>query len=121
MGAICVSFYIILNWVKQIYEYATKLVGKTTDITFLKRITKIAFDHHSKILHVERVSAFYVGMGIFVEIDLVLDPDTPLKESHDIGEKLQNKIEKIDEVERCFVHLDYEIGHKPEDEHKKII
>ena len=38
----------------------------------------------------------------------------PLKEAHDIGEQLQIKIEKMEDVERAFVHLDYEWDHKAE-------
>lgn len=67
-----------------------------------------------------------MGEGLFVEIDIVLDENIPLKESHDIGkfdlqnynkffytnillgESLQFAIEEEDDVERCFVHLDYE-------------
>jgi len=37
-----------------------------------------------------------------------------LKEAHTIGETLQDKLEKLPEVERAFVHLDYECEHKPE-------
>lgn len=40
--------------------------------------------------------------------------DLPLKEAHGIGESLQIKIEELPEVERAFVHLDYECDHKPE-------
>uniref|UniRef100_A0A0A0LXC5 Cation efflux protein cytoplasmic domain-containing protein n=1 Tax=Cucumis sativus TaxID=3659 RepID=A0A0A0LXC5_CUCSA len=35
-------------------------------------------------------------------------------EAHAIGETLQIKIEKLPEVERAFVHLDFECEHKPE-------
>ncbi|KAL8514954.1 hypothetical protein ACS0TY_013875 [Phlomoides rotata] len=35
-------------------------------------------------------------------------------EAHAIGESLQIKIEQLPEVERAFVHLDYECDHKPE-------
>lgn len=49
-----------------------------------------------------------------VEIDIVLDKDMPLSEAHDIGESLQKNIEELDEVERCWVHLDYEVDHQPE-------
>ncbi len=32
----------------------------------------------------------------------------PLREAHDIGQELQDMIEQVDQVERCFVHLDWE-------------
>ncbi len=34
----------------------------------------------------------------------------PLREAHDIGERLQDTIERLDDVERCFVHLDWEVS-----------
>ena len=40
-----------------------------------------------------------------------------LQESHDIGEALQIQIEKLTEVERAFVHIDYEATHAPDLEH----
>jgi divalent metal cation (Fe/Co/Zn/Cd) transporter len=35
----------------------------------------------------------------------------PLREAHDIGEALQEKLERLPEIERAFVHLDYEFTH----------
>jgi divalent metal cation (Fe/Co/Zn/Cd) transporter len=37
-----------------------------------------------------------------------------LREAHAIGESLQERIEKLPEVERAFVHVDFESTHKPE-------
>ena len=37
-----------------------------------------------------------------------------LREAHTIGEALQEEIEKLPEVERAFVHIDFESTHKPE-------
>lgn len=37
-----------------------------------------------------------------------------LEDAHDIGEGLQIKLEQVSCIERAFVHLDYEAGHKPE-------
>ena len=34
--------------------------------------------------------------------------DTLLRDSHDCGIMLQHKIESLPEVERCFVHIDYQ-------------
>ena len=48
------------------------------------------------------------------QVDIELPEDLPLKEAHMIGEALQVKLEKLPEVERAFVHLDFECEHKPE-------
>jgi hypothetical protein len=43
----------------------------------------------------------------------------PIQEGHDIGTKLQIKLESLPEIERAFVHIDYDIEHQT-DEHKQI-
>lgn len=43
-----------------------------------------------------------------------------LKDTHDIAESLQTGIEALAEVERAFVHCDYEFDHHPQDEHKAV-
>ena len=64
--------------------------------------------------------AFHFGNNFLVEVDIVLPEDMSLKEAHNIGETLQQKLEKFQLVERAFVHLDYEVDHNPADEHKVI-
>lgn len=44
----------------------------------------------------------------------VMHPDTPLRVSHDAGLALQIKLERVPEVERCFVHVDYTRRAEPE-------
>lgn len=58
--------------------------------------------------------AFYSGHNFTVEVDIVLNPEMPLREAHDIGESLQMKLEQLNNVERAYVHIDYESEHKPE-------
>lgn len=48
------------------------------------------------------------------QIDIELPGDMLLREAHDIGEALQNKVEALPEVDRAFVHLDYDSLHPPE-------
>lgn len=55
-----------------------------------------------------------------MEVDIVLPPEMPLRDSHDIAESLQIKLESIPSVERAFVHADYETSHRPEVNQKKI-
>jgi divalent metal cation (Fe/Co/Zn/Cd) transporter len=66
------------------------------------------------IIQIDTVRAFRLAEGFIVEVDIVLPREMPLQQAHDIGESLQFRIEELDSVERAFVHLDYETGHKPE-------
>ncbi|KAL2135139.1 hypothetical protein VTI74DRAFT_9570 [Chaetomium olivicolor] len=46
--------------------------------------------------------------------------DTALpQETHDIAEELQIKLERLPNVERAYVHVDYETRYKPEHAFKK--
>lgn len=42
----------------------------------------------------------HMGANVHVEIDIVLPPEMPLHEAHDIGEGLQHKLERLPEVDR---------------------
>jgi len=42
-----------------------------------------------------------------------MDPSTPLKQAHDVSQQLQDAIEDLPNVERAFVHVDYETSHLP--------
>ena len=43
-----------------------------------------------------------------------------LEMAHDIGQELQEQLEQINEIERAFVHLDFECSNTPADEHKVV-
>jgi divalent metal cation (Fe/Co/Zn/Cd) transporter len=66
-------------------------------------------------MEVDVVRAYHFGPKFLVELEVVLPRDTLLFESHDLGMELQYEIESREEVERCFVHIDYET--RPYDEH----
>jgi len=53
------------------------------------------------------------GPSYFVEVDIVMDPNAPLKQCHDVSQQLQDAIEDLPNVERAFVHVDYETSHLP--------
>jgi divalent metal cation (Fe/Co/Zn/Cd) transporter len=42
-----------------------------------------------------------------------MDANTPLWKAHDVSQSLQEKIEVLPNVERAFVHVDYETTHTP--------
>lgn len=84
--------------------------------------------------------AYHAGSKYYVEVDIVMDENTPLKISHDVSQALQRKLEGefrlgsdhipgylltallvgLSDVERAFVHVDYEHDHDPHKEHKPL-
>jgi len=46
--------------------------------------------------------------------------ELPLKVTHDVGQTLQRKLEGLADVERAFVHIDYEHEHDIHEEHKPL-
>ncbi|KAL6522366.1 Metal tolerance protein 4 [Orobanche minor] len=113
-GAIALAVYTITNWSGTVLENAVSLVGQSAPPEVLQKLTYLVLRHDPKIKRVDTVRAYTFGVLYFVEVDIELPEDLPLIEAHAIGESLQIKIEELAEVERAFVHLDYECDHKPE-------
>jgi len=66
-----------------------------------------------EILKVDTVRVYHSGPQYFVELDIVLAPEMPLWKAHDLAQDLQDQIEALPDVDRCFVHVDHEVDHKP--------
>ncbi|KAJ0481415.1 putative cation efflux protein [Helianthus annuus] len=113
VGAIILAVYTIVNWSGTVWENAVSLVGQSAPPEVLQKLTYLV-TRHPKVKRVDTVRAYTFGVLYFVEVDIELPEDLSLKEAHAIGETLQIKIEKLPEVERAFVHLDFECDHKPE-------
>ncbi|KAI5675170.1 hypothetical protein M9H77_06120 [Catharanthus roseus] len=112
-GAIVLAIYTITNWSGTVLENAVSLIGQSAPPEMLRKLTYLAL-RHPQVKRIDTVRAYTFGVLYFVEVDIELPEDLPLKEAHTIGETLQIKIEKLPEVERAFVHLDFECEHKPE-------
>lgn len=114
MGAIAISLYIIYSWYETGKEQIEHLTGKCAPDEFLEELYDLAsnFDQRMKV---DVVRAYHFGPKFLVEVEVVLPKETLLVDSHDLGMELQYEIEGREEVERCFVHIDYEM--RPYDEH----
>lgn len=119
VGAMILSLYIIVMWIKNGKAQISLLVGKAASPAFIGRLTYMAAHHDPRILRVDKVLAYHFGLRYMVEVDIVLPETMPLRETHDIGDSLEREIEELETVERAFVHIDYEWEHKAE--HKVII
>lgn len=113
-GAIAISTYIAFSWLQTGTEQIEQLVGKSADPSFLDELREISSVFHESIA-CDIVRAYHFGPRFLVELEMVMDANTRLRDSHDVAMALQQTIESMPDVERCFVHVDYE--RRPYDEH----
>lgn len=114
IGAIIIALYTIRTWAKTVIENVRSLIGRTAPPDFLTKLTYLIWNHHEEIKHIDTVRAYTFGCHYFVEVDIVLPEDMFVGQAHNIGETLQEKLEHLPEVERAFVHIDFEFTHRPE-------
>ena len=113
-AAVVLAGYIAQSWGRSAYKNAVSMVGQSAEPKVLQKLTWMTCNHDPRIEQVDTVRAYTFGKKLFVEVDIVLNGRMSLEEGHDIGEGLQDRIERLEEVERCFVHLDTEAHHAPE-------
>jgi divalent metal cation (Fe/Co/Zn/Cd) transporter len=109
-----VNYLVVSNTNLSSVMNAASLVGHAAPPEFIQKVTVITINHDSRIKRIDTVRAYTFGSLYFVEVDIELPEVMPLKEAHDIGEDLQTELEALPEVERAYVHLDYESRHPPE-------
>ncbi|CDM34743.1 hypothetical protein DTO013E5_3340 [Penicillium roqueforti] len=119
MGAIILSVLVSGLWLHSAYGEFQLLVGVTADTKMQQLITYIAMTHSPVITAIDTVRAYTSGPRLLVEVDVVMDAEASLRATHDVAEELQIKLESLPDVERAYVHVDYETTHKPEHSVKK--
>ncbi|KAJ1410285.1 Cation efflux protein [Sesbania bispinosa] len=118
--ATLIALYTISNWSKTVMENVWSLIGKTAPPEYLAKITYLCWNHDKEIKHIDTVRAYTFGSYYFVEVDIVVSEEMSLNQAHDIGEALQDKLEKLPEIERAFVHVDLNTTHKLEHKQLKV-
>lgn len=117
IAGILISVYIIYTWLVTGFEQVEMIVGKRADPEFLRKVQAMAEAHHPQ-MQLDQLNAYHFGPRYLVELEVVMPESTTLRESHDVGITLQHKIETLEEVQRCFVHIDYQLrihdDHDPE-------
>ncbi|KAH9886559.1 hypothetical protein F4778DRAFT_786660 [Xylariomycetidae sp. FL2044] len=120
IGAICIALLILFSWASNAFEQVWLLVGKSAPREFISKLIYMAMTHDSRIEKVDTCRAYHAGQRYYVEVDIIMNQDVPLKISHDVSQELQRKIEGLSDVERAFVHVDYDHDHDPYEEHKPL-
>ena len=114
VGAITLSTLITTLWLREAYTQFLLLIGVTASTHTQQLITYISMTHSSSVVAIDTVRAWHSGPRLVVEVDVVMSAEDSLRLTHDTAEELQTKLESLPDVERAYVHVDYETTHKPE-------
>lgn len=117
MGAMIIATTIIIVWIITLREHFCHLAGIAAPTEYQNLVTYKAMTFSPEIKQIDTCRVYHSGPRYFVEVDIVLDPEMPLWRAHDIAQELQDQIEALPDVDRCFIHVDHEVDHKPE--HRK--
>ncbi|KAK5662811.1 hypothetical protein OQA88_6221 [Cercophora sp. LCS_1] len=120
-GAIFLSVVITAIWLRTAFTEFLLLVGVVAGVEIQQLITYVCVTHSSLVKQIDTVRVYHSGPRLIAEVDIVMDPEASLLETHDVAEELQIKLESLPDVERAYVHVDYETTHKPEHAYKKDI
>ncbi|KAK7202361.1 cation efflux family-domain-containing protein [Myxozyma melibiosi] len=115
LGALLLSIYIIHQWVETTLEHIRNLSGVAGDSVDKQVVTYLCLRFAESIKQVTAVNVYHSGDRLQVEVDIVVEDQLSLRDTHDLGEALQYAIETLPMVERAYVHLDYRgdnfVGH----------
>ncbi|UKZ83703.1 hypothetical protein TrVFT333_011512 [Trichoderma virens FT-333] len=121
MGAILLSLFTSGIWLYTAFNEFLLLVGVVAPLDMQQLITYVCLTHSDVVEGIDTVRVYHSGPRLIAEVDIVMDPTRTLMETHDVAEELQFKLESLPDVERAYVHIDYETTHKPEHAYKKDI
>ncbi|GAM86855.1 hypothetical protein ANO11243_048750 [Dothideomycetidae sp. 11243] len=113
LGGIFLSLYVILNWATTSASHIKNLSGAAASADQRNVLLYLTMRFAKSIKQIQGLSAFHSGDFLHVEADIVLDENTSLPDSHDLGESLQYVLESHPLVDRCFVHIDYKPWNLP--------
>lgn len=107
LGGLLLSFYVIFNWSLTSVEHVRNLCGVSATADQRNVLLYLAMRFAKPIRHIQGLQAYHTGDKLNVEVDIVLDENMSLRDSHDLGESLQYVLESVPTVDRAFVHADY--------------
>jgi len=107
LGGLMLSLVVIFNWSQTSFEHIRHLSGFSATADQRNILLYLTMRFAKTIRQIQGLQAYHAGDKLIVEVDIVLDASTPLKDSHDLSESLQYVLESVPIVDRAFVHVDY--------------
>ncbi|KAJ5689348.1 hypothetical protein N7462_003740 [Penicillium macrosclerotiorum] len=89
-GAMIIASVAIVTWISTVHSEFLELCGLGASPSL-----------------VDTVRAYHWGEDLFAEVDIVMAPECSLRETHDVSQELQDKLETVEGFGRAFIHVDY--------------
>ncbi|KAK2776283.1 cation diffusion facilitator 10 [Colletotrichum kahawae] len=107
LGGLLLSAVVIFNWSQTSMHHVRNLTGFSATSDERNLLLYLTMRFATSIRQIQNLRAYHAGDKLFVEVDIVLSANMPLKDSHDLSEVLTYFLESVPIVDRAFVHVDY--------------
>ncbi|KAI1780135.1 hypothetical protein F4818DRAFT_401934 [Hypoxylon cercidicola] len=107
LGGLLLSIVVIFNWSETSLEHIKNLCGFSATADQRNILLYLAMRFAKTIKQIQGLQAYHAGDKLNVEVDIILDASTTLRDSHDLCESLGYVLESVPIVDRAFVHADY--------------
>ena len=107
LGGLLLSMFVIFNWSGNAAGHIRNLTGAAATADERNVLLYLTMRFAKTIKQIQGLEAYHAGDKLNVEVDIVLDENMSLRDSHDLGESLQYVLESVPTVDRAFVHQDY--------------
>ncbi|KAK5084996.1 hypothetical protein LTR70_006214 [Exophiala xenobiotica] len=113
LGGLLLSCYVIFNWSSSASEHIRHLSGAAATADDRNVLLYLTMRFAKTIRYIQGLQAYHAGDKLNVEVDIVLEENISLRDSHDLSESLQYVLESVPNVDRAFVHSDYKRENLP--------
>jgi cation diffusion facilitator family transporter len=107
LGGLLLSLFVITQWSRTSSQHVRNLCGCAATADERNVLLYLTMRFAKTIKSIQGLQAYHAGDKLNVEVDIVLDENTHLRDSHDLAESLQYVLESVPTVDRAFVHTDY--------------
>ncbi len=105
IAGIMVAMFIFKTGYEVAKENLDYLMGRSASKEFDEKLKGIASGIKG-VVGINDLRSHYVGNKFHIEIHIEVDKDLNTKASHDIGNQVKFTLEKLEEVQKVFVHID---------------
>ncbi|KAF3060955.1 Metal tolerance protein 3 [Daldinia childiae] len=107
LGGLVLSLVVIFNWSRTSLQHIKNLSGFSATADQRNILLYLTMRFAKTIKQIQGLNAYHSGDKLNVEVDIILDASTTLRDSHDLSESLGYVLESVPIVDRAFVHADY--------------